>query len=200
LERGRRGTIGEAIANLDIVWADSDMPDDSVGRAWLERARGMLTDTYEGWPSAATPIELEVDLPITFDGVSWTGRDDRIERIDDGIRVVDYKTGSVVSKADAAESIQLGYYALAASEHEDLARHGPVTEAAFWFLKQRNKGGIATREFDMGNLGGVKDTMRMVADGIRTEAFVPLPGSHCRSCEAYSVCPAQSVGAEAFSQ
>ncbi len=200
MESGRRGTVGEALANLDLVWADSDMPDDAVGRAWLERARRMLRDTYEGWPSAATPIELEVDLPITFEGVPWTGRADRIERIDGGIRVVDYKTGSLATQSEAAESIQLGYYALAAAQHGALAGHGPVTEASFWFLKQRNKGGIATRDFDMGNLDMVKDAMRTVADGIRTESFVPKPGSHCRSCDAYSVCPAQSVGVEAFSQ
>lgn len=198
MARHRRGTVDEALAVLDDVWAESDIPDDAVGRAWRERARGMVIDTYEGWPSAAEPVELEVDLAIDFEGVAWSGRADRIERTDAGIRVVDYKTGGVATKAEAAESLQLGYYALAAAEHRDLAVHGPVTGASFWFLKSRNKSGIATREFDMANLDLVKDAMRAVADGIRSEAFVPLPGSHCRNCDAYGVCPAQPAGQEGF--
>ena len=54
---------------------------------------------------------------------------DRLEKTEQGLRVIDYKTGTSVPTIDeAAQSIQLAFYARAVQE--DL---GPVVAAEMWF-------------------------------------------------------------------
>ena len=103
-----------------------------------------------------------------------------------------------MTRAEASESIQLGYYVLAAGESDALERFGEVTGAEFWHPKQLARGSVVTRPFDMGNLDAVRQRLRAVSDGIREEAFAATPGDHCRTCASRSICPALDDGAEAF--
>lgn len=199
IEAGRpRGTIADALRTLDDVWDDRGLGSDTVGMAWKHRAAAMLRDLYERWPSDGVPVSLEVDLPLELGGVSWLGRADRIEREGETLTVVDYKTGSAASLADAAVSLQLGYYLLAARDHEHLAQEGRVDAAVFWHPKQIAYGKVTTRWFDMDNIDTVRDDLIAIADAIRSEQFDPTPGSHCRTCPAIAICPAQPIGVEAF--
>jgi RecB family exonuclease len=166
--------------------------------AWKQRAATMLTDLYERWPSDGVPVSLETNLPLELGGVSWLGRADRIERDGEALTVVDYKTGSAASLADAAVSLQLGYYLLAARDSKDLANEGQVNAAVFWHPKQIAYGKVTTRSFDMANLDAVRDDLVAIADAIGNEQFDPTPGSHCRTCPASAICPAQAIGVEAF--
>jgi RecB family exonuclease len=131
-------------------------------------------------------------------GVSWLGRADRIERDGETLTVVDYKTGSAASLADAAVSLQLGYYLLAARNHEHVTQEGHVDSAVFWHPKQIAYGKVTTRWFDTANLEAVRDDLVAIAGAIRSEPFDPTPGSHCRTCPAIAICPAQPIGVEAF--
>lgn len=193
-----RATADDALEWLDRLWDEHGFADDSVGRAWRTRAETMLRDMYRLWPSSACPVSFETSLSMTIDGTPWYGLADRIEANDSGVLVVDYKTGVVVSKAEAAESIQLGYYVMAASENAEVVENGEVVGAAFWYPTRPLKHSIATREFDMANLGRVRDTMIEIATAIRNETFDPAPGTQCDTCDVELICPARAAGAEAF--
>ncbi len=198
-EDGReRATIDEAIAWLDRVWEESGFGDDSIGMAWRRRAIKMLNDMYRLWPSSARPVGFETPLTLTVEDTLWFGRADRIEAKGSDIFVVDYKTGSEVTRAVAAESIQLGYYAMAAAEDPTISAHGTVVGAEFWYPKKLNKNSLATRSFDMDNLDLVREKMISITDSIRSERFDPVPGPQCESCHVELVCPARAGGREAF--
>lgn len=198
-EDGReRATAKDAIGWLDRVWDEYGFGDDAVGRAWRRRAVGMLNDVYRLWPSSARPVGFETDLTLTVDGTPWFGRADRIEAKGSSVFVVDYKTGNPVTKAEAAQSIQLGYYAMAASEHPEISQHGEVSGAEFWYPKITNKNSIGTRAFDLANLDLVREQMVEVTNAIRAEQFTPTPGPQCQSCPVELVCPARLAGEEAF--
>ena len=198
-EAGRnRATAEDAVAWLERIWESSGFGDDAVGRAWWRRAVKMLNDTYRLWPSSAQAIGFETPLHLTVADTPWFGLADRIEAKGGKVQVVDYKTGSPVTRAVAADSIQLGYYVMAAAENSAIGAHGTVTGAEFWYPKVLTKQAIATRDFDMDNLGGVKKRMGEITAAIRAERFEPAPGPQCSSCHVELICPARAAGGEAF--
>lgn len=193
-----RANAQEANAWLDRVWDEYGFGDDAVGGAWRRRAVGMLSDIYRLWPSSGRPVGFETALKMTIGGTPWLGRADRIEAKGSNVFVVDYKTGGPVTRAEAAESIQLGYYAMAASENPEITKHGEVVGAEFWYPKITNKNSIGTRAFDMANLSIVRERMVDVTRAIHAEQFTPTPGPQCESCAVELVCPARQAGEEAF--
>lgn len=188
----------DATAWLERIWDEYGFGDDAVGEAWRRKAVTMLDDIYRLWPSSRLPVGFETGLQLTVNGTSWFGKADRIEANGAGIVVVDYKTGAPVTQAEAAVSIQLGYYAMAASEDPDVTRHGEVVGAEFWYPKVTNRNSIGTRSFDMTNLDLVKEQMIDVTNAIHAEQFSPTPGPQCDSCAIEIVCPARPAGREAF--
>jgi superfamily I DNA/RNA helicase/RecB family exonuclease len=197
-----RSTVKEAHQALEDVWDDYSFGPDAIGRAWFRRADNLLNVLYEFWPTSGTPIELETTLDIDLDGTAWRGKVDRIERAGDELTVIDYKTsGQAMKVADAASSLQLGYYILAAMDSQDVSVKGTITGAGFWYPSPKpNKTSIVTRSFDMSNLDEVRDRLIEIAQAIHAEEFEPQVGPHCGRCEFQSVCPAQKVGREAFAR
>jgi ATP-dependent exoDNAse (exonuclease V) beta subunit len=198
-ERGdRHGTIEEALEALEATLSPGAFGGGAYDTAWTRRATTALENIYSLWPSRGDPIGAEVDLMIERDGVRWRGRADRIERRGSGVAVVDYKTGNPTTRNDAATSLQLGVYLIAAREHPDLAAAGDVSDAEMWFPLHPLKRSIATRSFDAANVAAIETRMTTIAQGIAAEKWDPTPGAACDRCTLRVVCPAVPEGKEAF--
>ncbi len=197
----RRSTLEEGLDHLDAVWPELGFGTDAVGAAWLRRARGVLENLYGKWPTSAEPLTLERELVADLDDTTWRGKADRIERVADNLTVIDYKTSKTpMTVSDAAKSLQLGYYIIAAGEDPEITSNGSVVGASFWYPSAKpRKDSIATREFDMSNLGEVRERLIEIARSIRAEEFEPVVNAHCDRCDFAAVCPAQKQGREAFS-
>ncbi len=187
-----RSTVHEAHRVLDDVWDDYTFGSDAIGRSWLRRAATLLDVLYEFWPTSAAPVELETTLDMDLDGTTWRGKVDRIERAGDELTVIDYKTsGTAMKVVDAASSLQLGFYVLAASDDAGIAAMGTITDAAFWYPSPKpNKHSIVTRTFDMSNLDEVRNRLIEIARAVHAEEFEPRVGSYCGRCDFQMVCPA----------
>jgi RecB family exonuclease len=157
---------------------------------------------YELWPDSSPPVELETALDHEIDGARWRGKVDRIEQAGDELTVIDYKTsGQAMNVSDAANSLQLGYYILAAQNDPHISGEGTVTGASFWYPSPKpNKHSIITRAFDMSNLSSVRERLIEIGRAIHAEEFEPRVGPQCGRCEFKPVCPAQKVGQEAFAR
>ena len=113
--------------------------------------------------------------------------------------VVDYKTGATpMSLGEAAVSIQLGFYAMAAAADPGLSRHGPVVGAEMWYPAKADAVSVPVRPLDPARMGEVRDTMQTIAAGIRTEDWTPTVGRACDYCRVRLVCPEWPEGQEAF--
>jgi superfamily I DNA/RNA helicase/RecB family exonuclease len=199
LEAGvERSTYRQAARWLEHLFPESGFADDNVGRAWKQRALATLSTLYELWPSSARPVALETTLEMNLEGWSWSGRADRVEQHGDALTIVDYKTSaSAVTKDDAAGSLQLGYYVLAA--RESLADLGVVTGATFWYpAAPPTKSAIATRDFDMARIDDVRAQLIDIAEAIDAERLPATPNKDCGRCAVSVVCPAVHQGREAF--
>ena len=109
------------------------------------------------------------------------GRIDRIDRLESGgVQLLDYKTGAPKNDVDAATSVQLGIYGMAAQ----LEGHS-VEKLVFYNLEDNS-----TAETDRINEDRVRGRVLEVAEGIRSAEFSPTPGFHCKNCGYHSLCPA----------
>ena len=198
-ERGDpHGTVEEAVAVLNEIMEPGAFGSGAFDTAWRDRARVALENIYSLWPGAGRPVGSETELEVHRDEIRWIGKADRIEERGGSLAIVDYKTGQLTSRDDAASSLQLGFYLIGAREAPGISALGPVTEAEMWFPMSPQKRSIATRSFDISNLDDVEARMAAVATGIGTEDWTPTPGPECDRCDLRAICPAMPEGKEAF--
>ncbi len=200
LERGEpHGTLAEAVAELDARFDPDRFGGEPFASAWLDRGRRALENLYGRWPSSGAVVDVERRLEQPHRGVRWVGKADRIERRDDGLVIVDYKTTRTpLPRADAARSLQLGYYLLAARRDAALSDLAEPVGAELWYPLKMLERGPAIRYFDPAALGEITERMTAVTDGILREDWAPTPGPACRHCAVALVCPARPEGREAF--
>jgi superfamily I DNA/RNA helicase/CRISPR/Cas system-associated exonuclease Cas4 (RecB family) len=190
IEIGRR--------HLETIWAEqANFGTPEMDDAWRRRGEALLSQIYSDWPGGDDPpVALEMELTTTIGGVEWTGRADRIDRSDAGLKVVDYKTSkSPPTLKDAAASLQLGYYLLAAADNPDLKAHGVPRAAELWYpLVERRQ----VYPFDIDHLDEVRGELAAVADGIAAEDWAPRVSRDCERCDFRLVCPAWPDGRESY--
>ena len=193
-------TLSDTLDILDEVWAsEADFGSPVLNDAWKAKGRELLTKMYAKWPGGnAIPTHTEKGFELEIAGITWVGRADRIERHQAGqLRVIDYKTGSrQPTVADASESLQLGFYLLAAAADPELSAHGRPTDAEFWHPAV--SGTNPVRKFDPKNLELVESKLRTIGVGIAAEEWPATPGVHCGYCSVRLICPAWPEGREAF--
>lgn len=199
---GERSTLERALEILDEIWDNYDFGSGSVAASWHRRAVSILEHQYTKWPASGRPVKAEVSLTLQLDGTNWRGTVDRIERVEDALKIIDYKTSkSLPTLPEAAESLQLGFYVLATLADPELASLGTVKGAEFWFpAPDPNKNAIKTRTFDMANLDATRDRLEAIAHSVHNEDFPATPNRDCHQCDFLSVCPAQKEGREAFAR
>jgi len=189
----RHADLDRVIEIVDEVWSEADFGTPELNDAWREKAVEMLTHLYERWPGKGDPVEVELEVESDIDGVGWIGRIDRLEQTGEGLRVIDYKTGTSVPNHDeAAESIQLGFYALAVQR-----LRGEVVASEMWFPRARSVS-VTTRELAMHRLDEVSSKLTAITASIGAEDWEPRVGAACKGCGFRRSCPAWPEGKGAF--
>ena len=134
------------------------------------------------------PLLLEQPFSLPLDGLRVTGRIDRVDRHPDGTyEVIDYKTGSAKRATDLQRDLQLGVYALAASE---VFRFKPL-RLSYYYLETGERVHV---EKPPERLREDKDAILKAAQGIRSERFPALPDRvKCAGCDFRLLCPSAAV-------
>lgn len=194
----RRSTFDEALAIADRLIDETDFGGQAFQEAWKRWAAELLERLYDEWPHpAAEPVLLEHPLDLAIGGIPWHGKADRIEREGDMLRIVDYKTSrSRATVKEAADSIQLGYYLLAARHDETVRAHGIPAEAEFWYPGSTTKS--MTVEFDPDRIDDLADHLASITESIANEHWEPIVSDQCDRCAVRLVCPEWPEGREAF--
>ena len=189
----RHADLDRVLGILDEVWEKADFGTPDLDDAWKDKAAAMFEKLYENWPGRGEPVEVEVAVESEIEGVRWIGRVDRLERSDEGLRVVDYKTGTrAMTKDDASGSIQLAFYALAVGE-----ARGEVIASEMWFPRTGTKS-VTTRKMALHRLGEVTETMSAITHSISSEVWEPRVSDECKRCDFRRSCPAWPEGKGAF--
>lgn len=126
-------------------------------------------------------LSTEKKFRFAIEDVMINGRIDRMDRLEGGVQVLDYKTGAPKNNMDADNSVQLGIYAMAAR------LEGHKVEKLVFYNLEDNSTAETNR---VNNEDKIRNKVLEVANGIRTGAFHPTPGFHCKNCGYNSLCPA----------
>jgi len=178
---------------IDDVWVEADFGTPDLDDAWKVKAVEMLEKLYDNWPGRGEPIEVEVAVESHFEGVDWIGRVDRLERSDEGLRVVDYKTGTrAMTTEEAAGSIQLAFYAMAVGQ-----TRGDVVASEMWYPRADTKS-VTTRKVALHRLDEVGEVMGEIARSISSEVWETRVSDDCKRCDFRRSCPAWPEGRGAF--
>lgn len=194
-----RSDLATALDHLDRVWRRyPPFGPPPLDEAWRRRAATLLEGMYEVWPGGdSTPAALEIELKTDLGGVQWTGRADRVDLVPGGVKIVDYKTSkNPPTIKDAARSLQLGYYLLAAAEHPELASKGLPVAAELWYPLA--KGNRKVYPFEMANLDDVRHKLVQIANDIAGEEWGPRVSGDCDRCAFRGVCPAWPDGRDSY--
>ncbi len=199
--RQARSTLAEALAALDKRFADYDFGPGAWRDAWYRRAQRCLRNLYEHWPRPEDrAVLLEHRLRLQLGGVDWHGIADRIETASgqDGLRIVDYKTATQPPPAaEAAVSLQLGFYLLAARADEVVAEFGEPREAEFWYPMKTSRPDKPI-VLDAARIEEVESRLIATADSLAQEDWTPRPNERCDRCRVRILCPEWPEGREAF--
>ena len=173
--------IEELGYNLD-TWA---------GRVADRHARDIVNNLASYVVGVPGDVTVEQTVSAEVEGVTIRGRMDRLEQVDEGVRVTDLKTGkSGYTKASVAENPQLAAYQMAL-----LASGEKVAGARIALL-----GGSKPQIYDQPALQGEelerwRESVREVALSARGPYFEARPSQEaCRYCSFDRLCPARERG------
>lgn len=169
----------------DDAWIDEWYPDDEKREEYREKGRESLCEFYRR--SAAnppTPFGLEKGFTLKVGDVLVKGRIDRIDRVEGGYEIIDYKTGSPKEKLAWDDRRQLILYALAAEQCFDPSL--TIKRLTYYYLESNTAVSFEPTEKEKEKLTQeILDTM----EKIRTSSFAATPGPQCRYCDFKDICP-----------
>ena len=183
------------------------------GRRWREREAARLTQLLVSWlelEAARESFEVEQleagSRKARHAGIEFSVRVDRIDRLDDGSRVlIDYKTGAANRdwQGERPDNPQLPLYALLHRPSLIAVAYGKINAAGCGFVVESERGGVfpkrrATRLEGMGSLAALMDLWaerieRLADDFRRGLAAVDPTPSACRGCHLHGLCRVPST-------
>jgi RecB family exonuclease len=162
------------------VWEATSFPDARRGPTFKRNGLVQLEAFRSGGGFDQPPQLLEQEFTTGIDGFTLHGVIDRVDRLDSGWRIVDYKTGRPVGRAQ--RDLQVALYGLGAAAALDLK---PV-ELQIVYLASGAK-------VELGAAGALQAQAQQiateVAGGIRSGRFEPQPERRkCRLCPYRLAC------------
>lgn len=154
-----------------------------------QQALAMLSGFADAHDLLAAPLAREQWLEARLaNGIEVFGKVDRVDEVEGGLKVIDYKTGRrAIAQKALPELPAARIYALAAQDH--YAR--PVVEVSLLYLAL---GRELTWRPDTGELDRARDALIAEIDGLRaTNDFRATPGAQCRFCPFADSCEERTL-------
>lgn len=163
-----------------------------MGDQQIQHARTKLGEYYDSYSGKFPyPHAVEENFVLQLGPHKVRGKIDRIDRLNDGYRIIDYKTGKAKSEAadpkkaqEARKSLQFSIYALAARDALKL----DVKEMVFEYVYHNQS--LSTSRTDE-ELADARKQILELAQNIQDRKFDPKPGNYCQWCEYAAICPAK---------
>lgn len=138
---------------------------------------------------------FQMDIPGGNNAVV-SGKIDRIVRTDEGMFIIDYKTGkSAISVADARQNPQLRLYQLAAKNDEEINRGDTILGAELAYPADPAKVNIVIRSqlpLTEEDVETVTEQLQQVVEMNRGALFPARVGDQCRNCDMKAICPQEA--------
>jgi DNA helicase-2/ATP-dependent DNA helicase PcrA len=174
---------------LETNW-DPEGFDYAAREAEFKKQGVELLERYYDYIQEHPPTIAEREFKFSFkvDGITISGKIDRIDRGEHGYRVIDYKTSR--NRMPAKKSLQLAIYCLYLYLNQN-DRFGGLPEAATLFFLRQENDPEETHRFTPEELQETRHQITVIRDGILNQEYDPKPGFHCDWCDYKQLlCPA----------
>lgn len=177
-------TLDELLKIYEDSWQDDWYLDDAQREKYRVSGRESLKGYYAQLKNQPPTIyALEQAFTIKWRDIVLKGRIDRMDEIDGGVEIIDYKTGSSKTKKTLAkeDKEQLLLYQIAA---RDILGVTPK-KLTYHYLSDNTQMSFLGTEKELFDL---QDSVLERVDRIRTSDFEATPGFHCQFCDFSDIC------------
>lgn len=158
---------------------------------WKSQAVSILEKFYKTADIKITPLYIEEFFRIPVGDNMLSGKMDRVDKIEDGYEIIDYKTGKFLPKQEDIENdLQLAIYQLACAKKYNFT---PTKLSVYFLSSDKKMSTIKPPE----NIALTEKKVLELAETIKTDKeFKPCPNPFCNWCDYNVICPAMGVGLE----
>jgi len=165
-------------------WYDSKKEKDE----YYKNGKRIIKEFYEQFEKNPPKIlkvdgqpALEMPFNLKIGGYTLYGVIDRIDEMDGGVMILDYKTGQPKDKLDLDAKEQLLIYQIAAQE----VLHLKPRKLAYYYLENGTLASFLGSEME---LSAQKEKIIGEIEKIKNSEFEPTPGWQCQYCDFKDVC------------
>ncbi|MDD4289962.1 MAG: UvrD-helicase domain-containing protein [Patescibacteria group bacterium] len=177
-------TINELIAIYEENFIDDWYEDEINKKKYFELGKKLLRDVYKKYENNPPKVKyLEKGFNIKISDYSFKGNIDRVDEIDGGVELIDYKTGKAKSKLSFEEKQQLIIYQIA---YENVFKE-KVKNLKFHYLDDNSEIDFIGSEKEKEK---AQNKILEVVKKINSCDFKPTPSEHtCKYCDFNTICP-----------
>ncbi|MEI8360823.1 MAG: UvrD-helicase domain-containing protein [bacterium] len=184
---------GGVVISLDEIfeiykesWLDDWYSNAEQRQEYYDKGLQILTEFYhkfkDQWPdNILTEKKFNLKIVDGADVYTVRGAIDRVDRADDGWRIIDYKTGNPKDKLTFDEKKQLLIYQLAV---RDLFKE-KVVGLVFYYLENNTEVEFIGTEQE---LEKVVEEIKATVQEIKKGDFSPTPSPLCKFCDFFDIC------------
>jgi len=169
-------------------WIDQWYEDKNQKQEYYKLGKKILKDFYNQFVKNPpkilrinNQIALELPFKLKLEDYILIGRIDRIDKLNKGIKIIDYKTGKFKEKLSPEEKQQLLIYQIAAEEVFGLK----ISELGYYYLKE---GKITSFLGNDKEKKTQKEKILSEIKKIKKSDFAPTPGWQCKFCDFKNIC------------
>lgn len=180
-------SLDELLTHLKKVWRNDTFSGPEEEQAYLDHANQILTKYYESnivGKDYQIPVALEHYFQIDFNGVTVSGRIDRMDKLPGGgYEIIDYKTNRRLPSLSKVQSdLQLSIYHWAVQETwgitpEKLTFHFLIPDESLSTCRSQDE------------IEQTKETVARIIKDIENEKFEARENPLCPWCDFQTHCP-----------
>ena len=177
-------SMEELLKIYEEKWLDDWYMDDRQREQYRAKGRESLRGFVSSFETNLPhPTHLELPFTLKIGSVVVKGRIDRVDAVEGGVEVIDYKTGSPkkLEDLDRGGKEQLYLYQIAI---KDILGLEPV-RLTFHYLEDNSRVSFLGSSEDLQRL---REDITTRVEQIRTSSFAATSGFHCRFCDFQDIC------------
>ena len=192
-EPGKELSEERILQLLNNEWKKGEFDYAVREKKFFEQGQEMLTryakSIQENPPNV---IAREERFSFELDDITINGAIDRIDKNENGVHIVDYKTSKTASPAKS--NLQLAIYSMFISQ-SDLEEFGGLPASASLLFLRDDEKPIRAHSFTREELDKTEEKINDAALRIRKKEFEAKTGRHCDWCDyKHLICPAWEAG------
>jgi DNA helicase-2/ATP-dependent DNA helicase PcrA len=174
-------------------WIEDWYESSVIKKEFYEKGKESLKLFYEDFIKNKPEVLLIDDEPaleksfnLKLNGDVFIGTIDRIDKLGNGVEIIDYKTGSPKKTLAKEEKLQLMIYAVAAKKVLGL---NPL-RLTYYYL---DDGTTCSFDIKDDDIDDTEVEIRDLLDKIKRSNFKPTPGWHCQYCDFKDICAHRKI-------